>query len=284
MMSGSVAASIGWIVVLPPLLLGAGWLGMAAGQRQRGRPWSAWRSVAFLSGAALIAVALLPPVMERAHHDLRWHMVQHLAIGMFAPLGLVLAAPLTLLLRSVPVGAGRAIAALLRTRPVHALSHPATALVLNIGGMYALYLTPLFAWSLRHPAVHGLVLVHFLGAGALFTWAVAGPDVAPRRPGIAARTVVLVVSLGLHAALGKLMYAHLLPSGTSYPAGQLRESAMLMYYGGDIAELLLAVALFGGWYGQRQRRRLRAAGGLSPRAASASGTGATEYRPAPVSR
>ena len=51
-------------------------------------------------------------------------------LGMLGPLGLVMGAPVTLLLGSAPVTVGRAVTGLLRTRPVHVVSHPVTAAAL----------------------------------------------------------------------------------------------------------------------------------------------------------
>ena len=258
-LSHTTNTPFGWLVLVVPVAIWAVYAMMVIRQGQRGRSWPGWRSISFVAGIALTAAAVSPPVMGLAHHDLRGHMVQHLVLGMVAPLGLVLAAPVTLLLRTVPTGAGRAIARLLRSRPMRLLSHPTTALVLNIGGMYILYLTPLFALSMEYPSLHWLIMVHFLAAGYLFTWAIAGPDPAPHRPGITVRTIVLVLSLGLHAFLGKFMYAHLLPTSVPFEADQVKDAAVLMYYGGDFAEFLLAIVLFSGWYRLRQRQRQRAA-------------------------
>ena len=175
-------------------------------------------------------------------------MIQHLLIGMLAPLGLVLAAPLTLLLRTLSVTRARAVTAVLRSSAFHWLSHPGTALLLNIGGMYIIYLTPLYNLTLTNPSLHYLVHFHFLAAGYLFTWSIAGPDPAPRRPGMRTRLVVLFVSIAAHAFLSKFMYAYSWPRNTPHDMEQVREAAQLMYYGGDFAELLLVVALFAGWY------------------------------------
>src|SRR5690606_10037081 len=123
---------------------------------RRGRHWSAWRLAAFLAGAGVLLVAVSPPLMFHAHQDLRWHMLQHLLLGMFAPLLLVLAAPLTLLLRSLSVPTARALVRLLRSGPLRLLGHPLTALLLNVGGMYLLYLTPLYAATLNAPLLHVL--------------------------------------------------------------------------------------------------------------------------------
>lgn len=257
---------LSWITVTIVLVVLSLYLFFATRRRARIKSsWSTWRIATFTCGIALLVVAFAPHVADSAHENLKSHMVQHLLIGMFAPIGLVLGAPVTLLLRSVPVGTGRRIASLLRSRPVHVLGHPTAALVLNIGGMYALYVTPLFAATQTSPLLHALVNLHFLTAGYLFAWSIAGPDPAPGRPGLATRAMVLTISVAAHAYLGKMMYAHLWPRGTDFSADELREAAVLMYYGGDLAEALLAIALFASWYQRRRRARQRTIAVLTKR-------------------
>lgn len=123
--------------------------------------------------------------------------------------------------------------------------------MLNIGGMYLLYLTPLYAATLNNTYAHHLVHIHFLAAGYLFAWAIAGPDPAPRRPDLRTRLIALFLSMAAHAYLSKIMYAYYLPQGTPHSADQIRIAAQLMYYGGDLAEIMLAVALFSIWYRRR---------------------------------
>lgn len=177
---------------------------------------------------------------------MRGHMAQHLLLGMFAPLGLVFGAPVTLALRSLPPRSGRTLVAVLRSRCVRLVSHPITAMFLNVGGMYLLYLTPLYAAMHESTALHALVHWHFLVAGCLFTWAIAGPDPAPHRPDKRFRLLVLFVSIGAHAFLSKAMYAYGWPSGAHHSLEEIRAGAKIMYYGGDLAELLLVIALFAG--------------------------------------
>lgn len=217
-------------------------------QYKRGRSWSGWRTACFAFGITTLALAALPPLTGFAHHDLRGHMIQHLLLGMLAPLGLVFAAPVTLALKTLPTNIGRRIAAFLHSRPVWVLSHPLAALLFNIGGMYLLYLTPLYAATLTHPPLHMLVHVHFVIAGCLFTWAIAGPDPGPRRPGLRFRLGVLFLSMAAHATLAKSMYAYGWPRGTHHTADQIQSAAQLMYYGGDLTELWLVIALFGLWH------------------------------------
>jgi putative membrane protein len=247
------------------LPVGALALYLAAAARQRRKRWSGWRTLSFVAGIALLVVALSSPLAAWARHDLRGHMLQHLLLGMFAPLALVLAAPLTLLLGSVPAPAARRISALLRSRPVHGLTHPVTALILDVGALYLLHLTPLYAATLSSPALHGAVHFHFFAAGCLFAWAIVGPDPAPRRPRFRTRLLVLLLAIAAHSTLAKIMYAYGWPRGTPHDIEQIRAAAQWMYYGGDLAELLLACALFAAWHraaGRRWRREQQRAAAM----------------------
>jgi putative membrane protein len=186
-------------------------------------------------------------------------VAQHLLFGAFAPLALVLAAPVTLTLRALGPRARRPLVRLLRARWLRVPTHPATAAVLDVGALYLVHLTPLYRVAHGDPAAHLALHAHYLAAGALFAWSIAGPDPAPGRPGLRTRAAVLVAAVAAHATLAKLLYAHP-PAALGEPAA-VRAAAQLMYYGGDVAELLLAVALFAGWY---RARRPRPAGSRHP--------------------
>ncbi|WP_367652226.1 cytochrome c oxidase assembly protein [Streptomyces sp. LB8] len=207
-----------------------------------GRP----RSGLFLGGLALLAVALLPPLGPAAHTDFRAHMAQHLLIGMYAPLALVLSAPVTLLLRALPPARARLVVAVMRSRCARVLAHPLVALALSTGSLVPLYFTPLFDASLEHPAGHWLLHAHFLLSGCLFAYVVAGPDPAPHRPGVRARLVYLGVAVAVHALVAQALYGGFLV-GVHAPVEHLRQGAEIMYYGSDLAELLLAAALVTTW-------------------------------------
>jgi putative membrane protein len=211
---------------------------------------TARRAASLAVGCALVALAL-SPVSGDAHgdHDGQvGHMARHVLLGMLAPVFLALGAPGTAVLRASGPAVRRRLAAVLRSTPVHVLTHPVTAAVLDIGGLYVVVLAGV------HP--HPLLYAHYLAAGYLFAWSIAGPDPAPRRPGPVTRVVVLVAAAAAHAVLAKHLYA-------TATDDEGRTAALVMYYGGDLAELLLAVALFSWWFrrlrvtGRRQRARSR---------------------------
>lgn len=252
-----VAAGFSWGWLVVGLIITAGVIlyawGLVRAQRRLQRQWSALRALSWLTGVGLVAAAFSPPLQQFAHQNATGHMVQHLLLGMYAPIFLMLAAPVSVLLAAVTPRCGRSIGRILHNPVVHVLSHPISAALLNVGGLYVLYMTPLYSFTMHTPAAHALVQVHFLLAGYLFAWSLAGPDPAPRRPGMVMRLSVLMVAIAAHGYLAKLLYAHAgdLPSGTSTPISQLEEAAQWMYYGGEPAELLLATALFAWWYRSR---------------------------------
>lgn len=238
------------------VLLTWGYLAAAYAQRSTAAGWSGWRCGFFIMGSLLLAIALMPPMMDWAHHDLRGHMAAHLLIGMVAPLAWVLAAPVSLLLRTLPQAGGRRLVGFLHSRPLQLVTHPAGALLLNIGGMYVLYLTPLYAASLHNQLLHYWVHAHFLVAGYLFCWAIlAGPDASPHRLSLRFRLGVLFISIAAHSLLGKLMYGYGWPRGTAHQEENIQAAAQWMYYGGDLAELLLAVVLMSVWLRQSPSHR-----------------------------
>jgi putative membrane protein len=256
---------VGWLLPVAVLLPVAAYGRAVRLRRAGGRGWPWWRAASLLAGLVMVATAVSPPLQAAGHIDLTAHMVQHLLLGMFAPLALVLAAPVTLLLGALPVPARRHAAAVLRSRPTHVLSHPAAAALFDVGSLHLLYLTPLYSLARDVPLVHHLVTVHVLLAGCLYAWSIAGPDPAPHRPGTGVRVAVLIVAGAAHGHLAKVLHggATGLPPGVGAPAGEVEAAAQLMYYGGSLAELALALVLFGALFGGRRRRAVRPACGAS---------------------
>lgn len=247
------------LLIWPLLLfLGAAYLVLAARSRRRGRPWPRTRFVWLGLAFAVLSLACSPRAVHLAHEDFRWHVAQHLAVGMLAPLGVALARPTTLLMRSLNVHRARRVARFLHTPVLRAAASPVGALLLNVGGMYVLYLTPLYALTLRAPTLHALVELHVLAAGVLYASVLAGVEPLVSRASFPLRVAVLIVGAAGHAMLGKLLYAGLWPRGTADAPETLRSAAQLMYYGGDVAEVLLAVLVFHEWVRRRRATRRQA--------------------------
>lgn len=254
----------GATVVSSELVLGAVALAaigcyVAAAIRTRGRgPWPLHRSVLWVLGVAAAALAVAGPLAEAAHEHFAAHMAAHLSLGMLAPLLLVLAAPVTLALRSLAVVPARRLSALLRSWPARFLVHPITATVLNVGGLWVLYTTDLMQRMHENALLAAAVNVHLLVAGYLFTASMIGRDPAPHRPGYAFRAVVLLFAFAAHGILAKYLFAHP-PAGV--PAVEAELGSMLMFYGGDLVDAAIVVVLCFRWYvasGPGHVRRSRA--------------------------
>lgn len=243
-------ASADWlgVAVFGLALAAAGYLWATT---RAGRRWSRWRTASWLGGCLLVAAGL---ALDRTAvaGDPRTHMAQHLVLGMLAPLGLVLAAPVRLGLAVAGRRVRRGFARVARS--LRWLTHPVVAGLLSAGGLYLVMLTPLYAAAHAHPVGHQLIHLHYLLAGCLYAWVVAGPDPAPRRPGLAGRVALLVAASAAHACLAKLLYAgadRLPPGLADRDPAAWQAAAELMYYGGTGADLLLATALFAAWYRRR---------------------------------
>jgi len=230
-----------WLILLG-LLVGCYLLGVVSPRHKQPWPWH--RTLLWTAGIAVAGAALLGPIAQNAG-DFRWHMLTHLLLGMLAPLLLVLGAPVTLLLRALPTPSAKRVARLLRRPPLRIIAHPVTALVLNTGGLWLLYTTDLHTAMHGRGVIPGLISVHMLAAGYLFTAAIIGLDPVRHRPSWITRAVVLIAAMAAHAMLAKWLYAHP-PAGV--PVEQAEIGARLMYYGGDAVDLLLVIIFCARWY------------------------------------
>ena len=225
--------------------------------RWRGDRWPASRAACLVAGSLCVAAAVLPPISS---HDEFFpvHAGQHLLLGMTGPAFLALSAPVTIALRTLPRGPRRMLLRILHSGPVVVLSAPATAVLLDIGGLYALYLTGMYSAAERNDLVHAAVHLHMFLAGCLLSWAIIGVDPIRRRPGIKARLAALIIGAAGHDALAKLLYAHNLPDGGGTITGR-HAGAELMYYGGTIIDLALAIIVMAQWYQLTGRELARTA-------------------------
>jgi putative membrane protein len=228
--------------------------GVRAG-RHRGQ-WPLPRTASWLGGVFVAAVAT-HLALSPTGAGFVGHMAAHLLLGMLAPLLLDLAAPGTLALRSFAVTPARRLSAVLRSVPLRVLTHPVPAALLNVGGLWLLYASPLYGAMHADPLLLAAVHLHVFAAGYLFTVSIAGPDPAPHRPSYPVRAAVLVAAVAGHTVLAKYLYGHP-PAGVS-PADAAAGS-QLMYYGGDAVEFALMVVLCAAWFrSTRPRSRPRTA-------------------------
>ncbi|GEK60224.1 cytochrome c oxidase assembly protein [Marinococcus halophilus] len=217
--------------------------------------WPARRIGLFVTGTAAAVISVLGPIPRMAHDSFVIHMTGHLLLGMLAPLCLVLAAPVTLALRALPVPAAKKLAKMLRSRFVTIISHPVTATVLNIGGLWFLYTTGLYALMHASALIYIIIHVHIFLAGYAFTASIIYIDPMPHRYSFLFRSGVLVAALAGHGILSKYLYVSP-PAGVGQEAAQA--GSMLMYYGGDAVDIAIMVILCWHWYKAARPREEKA--------------------------
>lgn len=209
------------------------------------RKWLSLRTTSFVAGVLLAASAVVGPLARLSHADFTAHMVGHLLLGMLAPLLIALAAPMTLLLRTLKVNNARKLSRLLKSHPIRFFSHPIVASILNIGGLWLLYTTNLYTAMHANLLLHIVVHIHVFIAGYLFTISLIYIDPVFHRFSFRYRTIIFILALAGHGILSKFIYAYP-PEGV--PVEQARIGGMLMYYGGDAVDLLIIFILFRHWY------------------------------------
>lgn len=213
--------------------------------RRRYTPYSPFRYICWMLGVGSASVSLVGPLASRAHTDFAAHMTVHLLLGMLSPLLLALAAPITLLFRSLRIREARRLSRLLKSAPFRWLNDPAITAILHIGGLWLLYTTDLYDRMHHSFMVHAFVHFHLFIAGYLFTVSILSVDPAPHRTSFGYRSVVLLLALTGHGILSKYVYAHP-PAGV--PASQAEAGSMLMFNGGDLIDMILIFVLFLQWF------------------------------------
>jgi len=173
---------------------------------KRGDKWPVGRTISFALGISVIDFATSGGLGVYAQFSFSYHMLAHMLLSMVAPIGLVLGAPMTLALRTLPQGRtpsergvrGSLLAALHSKVGVF-YTNPVVALLIFDGSLFALYFTDLFASMMQSHIGHLFMTLHFLAAGFLFFFVVIGIDPNPRKIPYLVQIVVLFAAMSIHA-------------------------------------------------------------------------------------
>ena len=173
---------------------------------KRGDKWPVGRTISFAIGISAVDFATSGGLGLYAHFSFSWHMVAHMTLGMIAPIAIVLGAPITLALRTLPQGRNSeergvrgTLLSVLHSRYSSIIVNPVGALVIFDGSLFLLYFTSLFGNLMNTHAGHLFMNIHFLLAGFLFFHVIIGIDPNPKRPPFLVRIVTLLVAMSIHA-------------------------------------------------------------------------------------
>ncbi|MEV8391165.1 MULTISPECIES: cytochrome c oxidase assembly protein [unclassified Streptomyces] len=240
---------------------------------RRGDSWPVGRTIAFVLGVLTVALVMCTKLNDYGMVMFSVHMVQHMIISMVSPILLLLGAPVTLALRALPV-AGRGhkgprelLLALLHSRYVRIVSHPAFTIPLFIASLYGLYFTPLFDFLMESKTGHIAMMVHFLAVGLVFFWPIMGIDPGPHRPGYVMRMLELFAGMPFHAFFGIALMMASEPMVAAYrdPPASLGIDALtdqnaaggIAWAFSEIPSVLVLIALVHQWYRSEQRQAKR---------------------------
>ncbi len=242
---------------------------------RRGDKWPVGRTIAFALGISAIDYATSGGLGVYAKFSFEYHMLAHMLLGMVAPIGIVLGAPITLALRTLPQGRNPeergvrgTLIALLHSKPAGIFTNPVVILAIFDGSLFALYMTPLFGNMMQSHLGHLLMNVHFLLAGILFFHVIIGIDPNPRKVPYIVRIVILFAAMSIHAffAIALISTSTLLDQGyfvslqTPWNLDLLADQhagGSIAWAMGEIPILIALVATFIQWMRDDQRETKR---------------------------
>jgi putative copper resistance protein D len=195
-------------------------------------------------------------------------MAQHILLALVAAPLLVLAAPITLLLRLARADVRRRyILPVLHGRVVRAVSFPVVAWLLFAGAMWAAHFSPLFDAALEDPLVHDLEHAIFLGTALLFWWPALGADPSPWRMSHPVRAMYVFLQMPQNTFLAVAILSAPAPLYEHYetlqrswgptPLADQQTAAGIMWFVGDLLFLAAILGLVAAWMRHEERQTAR---------------------------
>jgi len=242
---------------------------------RRGDKWPVGRTIAFALGISAIDFATSGGLGVYSRFAFSNHMLSHMVLGMIAPIGIVLGAPITLALRTLPIGRNEqergirgSFIALLHSKLSKIYTHPVVALAIFNGSLFALYFTPLFGNLMQGHSGHFFMSIHFLLSGILFFQVLIGVDPMPRKVPHIVKVIIIFAAMSIHAffSISVMSASTLLDNGyfallerpwaTDLLADQ-RAGGAIGWAMGEIPILLALIATFIQWTRQDKKEAAR---------------------------
>ena len=232
--------------------------------RRRGDAWPFGRLVMWLLGVSCLIWATNAGIATYAMLTPSMHMIEHMALSMFAAMFLAMAMPITLALRAIhPAPEGRRgprewLLVLIHSPFTRVISHPAVVLGLYVTGLFGLYFTGIFPLLMGNHIGHVLMTLHFLAIGYLFAWVVMDVDPSPRRIPAWGRIMLLLATIAIHSffaialmqsetALGASWYTIVRPPWLVDLLADSELAGQIAWGLGEIPTLAMIIVVAVGW-------------------------------------
>lgn len=253
-----------WVLVAA-FAVGSYAVGVIRVHRAGGR-WPVTRALAWLAGWALTLFLAVTGLWEYSTVTYSWHMVVHMTVNMMVPVLCVLGGPFALIRAAsrdaethVPLGG--VVEAVEAYRPWQMMTSPPVTWVAYVGGLFAVYFTPLFPWLMRYHWAHQLMLLFFMATGYFFFDLIIGYDERSRQLPHLVKLALVISIMPFHAvfAVGILSSRSLIgadfyqtlsvPWMTDLMADQ-NIAGQATWFLGEVPLFLVMIALAAQWFRQ----------------------------------
>lgn len=240
---------------------------------RRGDAWPVGRTIAWISGWAVVVFVTSSGFGKYSAPDFGIHMIGHMTLNMAAPMLLVLGGILTLMLRAwppsrtAPAGIHEWISWMLAWKPLRIIFNPLLVFISYVASYYGLYFSPIFGDYMRYHWAHQLMNLHFVVIGYLFYALVIGVDRPPRPLPHIGKLGYVLAAMPFHAFFGViLMTSNDIVAETFYryldmPWADLQASQYVgggvAWAGGEIPLMIVIVVLAVQWSRQDRREAQR---------------------------
>ena len=230
-------------------------------------PINRWQRLSFFAGLAVIFLALQSPIDPLAEHQFSIHQAQHLLLRMIGPLLVLAGAPLTPMLRGLPLWALQGL-----VRPVvgsrwgkstyDLITNPVLTTIVFLATLYLWQVPIPHDLALRHETVHVLMHGSMLFSGFLFWWLVVDPKPHRSRLHYGLRVLYLGLIVIPNTVLGAAItfnsgllyqayYDYPQPLGLD-PLMDQQLGGLLLWVVGDMMSILAAGIVMIMWYQQEE--------------------------------
>jgi len=242
--------------------------------KKRSRPHGKWKVISFYTGLIFMLGALISPLDPLSDQLFLMHMIQHVIIRAIAPILLILGAPVTPVLRGLPIELRMGLVSPLVSNPMlrkaySVFQHPVL--------MPGLFVVVLFFWALPefHDAAVESFWLHYLmhltmtSTGLLFWWLIIDPKPHRSKVHFGPRILIMGLTLFPNTTLGAIITFSESIQYKAYgierlwgvaPLDDQTRGALIQWFAVDMMALAAAIVIFTMWYQQERaddRRRLR---------------------------
>lgn len=232
--------------------------------KQRGDSWPVFRTLTWSAGVFVGVFVTNTEISRYALVSMSAHMTQHMALGMFVPILLVLGAPITLALRALKpaqldlMGPREWITTALQSKYSKLITHPLVALTIYSGSIFVVYFSSLMTTLMSSHLGHVLMHIHFMLSGYLFFWLIIGTDFQPRNIGHPFKLLLVLMSMVIHALFGLILmqstslvgggwFGKVAPVWLTDPIADQQLAGSIAWSFGELPMLLVFLALGVQW-------------------------------------